>query len=117
MEPPVRPECRRSWDAIQPHILALLPTPSWELTALSSSQCIQLFQRHPLSARHGGHHSEHHKQGSGPWGFPYRGKDSKQNDIKHLVNITIGRTGREEKLGVHESLPQADQILNLMLQG
>lgn len=46
MEPPVRTECRRNWDAIQPHILALLLTLSWELIALSSSQCVQLFQRH-----------------------------------------------------------------------
>lgn len=28
MEPPVRPEHRRNWAAIQPHILALLPAQS-----------------------------------------------------------------------------------------
>lgn len=36
MEPPVRPERRRNWDAIQPHILALLPTRSTILKPMHS---------------------------------------------------------------------------------
>lgn len=56
MEPPVRPERRRNWDAIQPHILALLPTRSWELTALSSkpmdSVVPETSVQYPLRARH-----------------------------------------------------------------
>lgn len=66
MEPPVRPERRRNWDSIQPHILALLPTQSWELTALFSNQCIQLFQKHLSSTYYvpgiGRYHSEHDKE-------------------------------------------------------
>lgn len=93
------PERRRNWDAIQPHILAPLPTQSWEFTALSSNRCIQLFQpemsvQHPLHARHWGHSSEHLKRGPGPQGASsLAGKTVN----RMLVIIAVGRTVQEGK--------------------
>lgn len=58
MEPPVRPERRRNWDTVQPHILALLPPPLElgvdntilkPMDSVVPEPSVQL----PLCARHG----------------------------------------------------------------